>query len=244
MRTTMLATLSLATLAAAAPARHAAAQEHAGADPRPTVAVMYFNNGAIGKAHEELAPLSKGIADMLITELSANPRIRVVERDQLQKLLDEQNLSTGGRVDEATAVKVGKILGAHHMIFGGFVTDFDGNMRLDVRAVEVETSRIVYVESVTDKTDHFMRIISRIAERANAGMHLPDMPKPARDASRARATRLPFQLAMLYSRAIAEEDRGNRAGAQQLYMAVLEKFPEYAPAERALEKLRSAGSGE
>jgi len=238
MRTTMLAALGLATIAMTVPA---AAQETA-QDTRPTVAVMYFTNGAIGAAHQELEPLRKGIADMLVTELAGNPRIRVVERDQLQKLLDEQNLSRTDNIDPATAVKLGRVLGAGHMIFGTYVTDFKNNMRLDVRAVDVETSRIVYTETITDKTDNFMAMISRIAERANSGMKLPEMPRQAREQSSDRARKLPFQAAMLYSRAIAEQDRGNTAGAVELYRAVIQKFPEYEPAERALKKLRSSSS--
>ena len=46
-------------------------------DNRPTVAVLYFTNSALTR-HEEYQPLSKGIADMLITELSASPAIQVV----------------------------------------------------------------------------------------------------------------------------------------------------------------------
>ena len=239
MRTRMLAALGIA--ATAMTTTPAAAQE-AVEDTRPTVAVMYFTNGAIGAAHVELEPLRKGIADMLVTELSGNPRIRVVERDQLQKLLDEQNLSRTDNIDPATAVKLGRVLGAGHMIFGTYVTDFKNNMRLDVRAVDVETSRIVYAETVTDKTDNFMAMISRIAEKANSGMNLPEMPRQAREASSDRARKLPFQVAMLYSRAIAEQDRGNTAGAVELYRAVIQKFPEYEPAERALKKLRPSGS--
>ena len=49
-------------------------------DMRPTVAVLPFVNGAIGAAGGELTPLSKGIADLLITDLRMNPGIRVVER--------------------------------------------------------------------------------------------------------------------------------------------------------------------
>lgn len=236
MRTTMLAALGIAAMTSPALAQDTTD------DARPTVAVMYFTNGAIGSAHEELEPLRKGIADMLVTELAANPRIRVVERDQLQKLLDEQSLGRTDNIDPETAVRIGRVLGAGHMIFGTYVTDFRNNMRLDVRAVDVETSRIVYTETVTDKTDNFMAMISRIAEKANAGMRLPEMPRQARDASSDRARKLPFQVAMLYSRAIAEQDRGNTAGAVQLYRAVIEKFPDYEPAERALKKLRSSSS--
>src|ERR1700730_13883308 len=104
---------------------------------RPTVAVMYFDNGAMGKQHEDFEPLTKGISDMLITEFAADSGIRVVERDQLQKLLDEQNIDPK-RVTQESAVHLGKLLGAHHMIFGGFIADQHGRMVLTSRAVNVE----------------------------------------------------------------------------------------------------------
>ena len=61
-------------------------------DRRPTVAVMYFDNGALTNSLD-YAPLSKGLADMLVVSLTTNCGIRVVEREQLQRLLTEQNLS-------------------------------------------------------------------------------------------------------------------------------------------------------
>ena len=233
-----LFTLALAGITLVAAARPAHAQD--ATDRRPTVAVMYFSNGAIGKANAELEPLTKGIADMLITELSANQGIRVVERDQLQKLIEEQNLSAGERVSKETAVKVGKILGAHHMIFGGFVTDSKGRMRLDARAVDVETSQIEYVETVSARTDDLMDMISKLAAKMNSGLKLPEMSKMAREASAEQAKKVPFQAVMLYSRALAEQDKGNKDAAVQLFRASLEKFPEYAPAKKALGKLESS----
>ena len=229
--------LSMALVASALVAPVAGAQS--APDTRPTVAVMYFSNGAIGKQNEELAPLSKGIADMMITTLAGNPNIRVVERDQLEKLLQEQNISASGRVDKETAVQVGKILGAHHMIFGGFVTDPKGRLRLDARAVNVETSQIEHVESVPGKIDDLMDLIDRLAGRMNTGMKLPEMPRQARDASSESAKKVPFQAVMLYSRALAEQDKGNKAEAVTLFRASLDKFPEYGPAKKALAKLET-----
>ncbi|HEX7943004.1 MAG TPA: CsgG/HfaB family protein [Gemmatimonadaceae bacterium] len=224
---------SVALVMLGALARPAVAQE----DARPTVAVMYFNDGAIGASHAELEPLSGGIADLLITELSSNPGIRVVERDNLKKLMDEQSLGAGGRVDKETAVRMGRILGARHMIFGGFVTDGRGTMRLDARAVNVETSEIEHVESVQGKQDNLMTLIDDLAAKLNKGMKLPDIPKPVREANAATAKKVPFQAAMLYSRALAAKDGGNKAEAVQLLQKSLASFPEYAPAKRELEKM-------
>src|SRR5579871_5848204 len=126
------------------------------AQSKPTVAVMYFNDGAIGKQHDDLAPLSKGICDVLITELSDNPGIKVVERDQLASILAEQHLAADGTADKATAIKVGKLLSAHHMIFGGFITDPAGTMVLNLRSVNVETGEIEFTTNASDKTANLL----------------------------------------------------------------------------------------
>ena len=88
------------------------AMAQGGADMRPTVAVMYFNNGALGVRNSELEPLSKGIADMMIGQLAVNSAIRVVERDQLQALLSEQKLSAEGKVDPSALDGVPRALPA------------------------------------------------------------------------------------------------------------------------------------
>lgn len=209
-------------------------------DGRPTVAVMHFNNGAIGKAHEELEPLRGGIADILTSELSANPAIRVIERDQLDKLTSEQNLSTNGSVDRATAVRVGKLLGVHHMIFGSYVSDRKDRVRFDARAVDVETGEIEHVETVSGKLDDFSDLITTLAAKLNSGLKLPATPTQ----SAAAAAKPPFPVVMLYSRAIAEENGGRRDEAVKLYRAALDKFPDYAPARKALDRLASPKSGD
>ena len=84
----------------AAPREPAAAQA-----AKPTVAIMYFNNNVFTKDARDYDGLSKGVPDFLITEMSANGGIRVIERDQVQKLIDEQKLVGAGQVDAATAVK-------------------------------------------------------------------------------------------------------------------------------------------
>jgi curli biogenesis system outer membrane secretion channel CsgG len=119
-------------------------------DTRPTIAVLYFTNSALVD-FASYAPLSKGMAEMLINEIAQNQAIRVVERDRLQPLLEEQNLQNTDRVDKETAVKIGKTLGARHMLMGSFVIDPNQNLRIDVRAVNTETSAIEFVQTVNGK---------------------------------------------------------------------------------------------
>ena len=63
-------------------------------DTRPGIAVLPFNNGgSYGQGKEDFDALERGIAGMMISELSQNPAARVVERQEIQRLLDEQNLT-------------------------------------------------------------------------------------------------------------------------------------------------------
>ncbi|MEO5818792.1 MAG: CsgG/HfaB family protein [Gemmatimonadaceae bacterium] len=220
---------------------------------KPTVAIMSFNNGSFGKDAKDYDGLSKGIPDFLITDMSVNPNIRVIERDQVQKLVDEQKLVTGGQVDKETAVKVGKLLGAQHMIFGVYMTDPKGNFRIDARAVNVETGEIEHVERVDDKADNIMSSVGTLAGKLNTGMKLPARPASLRrvgDATPATtggatqagtpaaAPKLPMRVAVMYGKALDMKDHGNKAGAVELFGAVLKEFPEYGPARAEQAKLK------
>jgi TolB-like protein len=243
----------VAVVAALAPLGASRAQTTDTLDRRPLVFVTYFTNGAIGKEHADMQPLSLGLADMMITELSNNPNIRVVERDRLTKLMEEQNLGAGDRVDANTAARMGRILGAGHVIIGSYVTDPKGRMRMDVRAVNVETTGIEHTETITDKTDNVLDIVANLAAKMNKGMKLPAlekrtaMAKPARNedggAAEASAKKVPFQAVMLYSRGLAARDNGKNDEATQLFKASLAKFPDYDAPKKALKALESPKVG-
>lgn len=66
----------------------------------------------------------------------------VVEREKLLLVLEELKLGTTGLVDRSTQLRVGRMLGARLMVFGGYqiIGDF---MRLDIRLVDVETGKLV-----------------------------------------------------------------------------------------------------
>lgn len=243
--------ISLAALAAVA------APVVAQAQGKPTVAILAFSNGSFGKDARDYDGLAKGIPAMLITDMQANPNIRVIEREQVQALVDEQKLVTGGQVDQATAVKIGKLLGVHHMIWGTYITDPKGNFRIDARAVSVETSMIEHVERVDDKADNIMSSIGTLASKLNAGLKLPPMPAvrtgstapaaaPAAGATQqvgaqqagaptAAPTKMPMRVAVMYGKALDAKDHGDKSKAVEYFNAVLKDFPTYEPAikERA-----------
>src|SRR6058998_1454302 len=134
-RTSMKAWVAIGALTAA-PAL-AAAQANT-----PVVAVLYFDNNSFGKDHSDYDGLGKGIADLLINDMASNAAMRVVERDRIQTVLQEQELVKAKSIDPQTAVRLGKLLGAQYMITGGFMSDGKGTLVLTSRVISVETSAI------------------------------------------------------------------------------------------------------
>jgi TolB-like protein len=234
-------------LVAAAAVGLAAAPAPLAAQGKPTVAILYFNNNAFTPNARDYDGLTKGVPDFLVTEMANNPSIRVIERDQVQKLIDEQKLVGSGQVDRETAVKVGKLLGAQHMIFGGFMADPKGTFRIDARAVNVETSAIEHVDRVEGSSDNVLALISQLAGKLNSGLKLPIMPTRTGDASPASgarqagapsAAKLPMRYAVMYGKALDKTDKGDKAGAVELFNAVLKEFPDYAPAKNGMAKVK------
>jgi len=196
-------------------------------DTRPTIAVLYFTNSALVD-FASYAPLSKGMAEMLINEIAQNQGIRVVERDRLQPLLEEQNLQNTDRVDKETAVKLGKTLGARHMLMGSFVIDPNRNLRIDVRAVNTETSAIEFVQTVNGKADQMLNLVIELGAKLNSGLKLPEL-KTASASIPAAKNPNQFKALMAMSQAIDAEDRGEKAEAATLYREAVALAPDYKP---------------
>jgi curli biogenesis system outer membrane secretion channel CsgG len=65
----------------------------------------------------------------------------VVERERLLRVLGELHLGSSELADEGTRLRIGRLLGARFMVFGGYQI-VGKQMRLDLRLVEVETGKI------------------------------------------------------------------------------------------------------
>ncbi|MBS1240959.1 MAG: hypothetical protein H6R40_386, partial [Gemmatimonadetes bacterium] len=166
----------LLALLAAVPA---AAQQ---ADTRPGLAVLPFENGgSFGQDQEDYDALRRGIAGIMVSELSQNSTIRLVDRAETQRILDEQALTASGRVDAATAAQVGKLVGARYMITGTFI-DLYGEFRLDARLINVETGEIMKVvrnDPQYKDVKQLYRVIQSVAQRLMAETRLSALPASA-----------------------------------------------------------------
>lgn len=210
-------------LASAFVAQTATAQLAPRATPerKATVAVLEFDNGAMVK-RDEYAGLSIGVQIMLTNALAANQSIELVERQRINQILAEQNLTAAGRVDAATASQVGKLIGARHILVGGFVVQPDNQMRLTVRSVNTETSAIEYTDEVTGKGNKIFKLIDQLAAKLNAGLKLPGIrdAKAVKDGGGDGPNQLEAMRSLSAARRL--EEQGDLKGAVAMYQKTLQ----------------------
>jgi TolB-like protein len=130
--------------------------------PQPLViSVLYFENRT---RLPELGWLSKGLADMLITDLSQAPGIRVVHRERLEELVKEQLFQIGGRVDEQSAVRIGRMTGATVMLVGS-ASALGETLRLDAHLYDVERGTVLGAASVEGPTSEAIGLEKLLSAR-------------------------------------------------------------------------------
>lgn len=105
--------------------------------------------------------LGRAAADELATQLVQTGKYTVIERAQLDAILQEQNLGASGAVTSATAAKVGKLLGVQ-LLLTGSITAFsikrtsigmrgiggsysNAESKIDARLVNTDTGEVVIV---------------------------------------------------------------------------------------------------
>jgi TolB-like protein len=243
---------SALVLAALASAPAAGAQQRpanppsaAQQDVRPTIAILDFDIGAtIGQDPDDYQALRRGLAGMTISELSANPAVRVVERAQLQAIIQEQHLARDSSVDQSTALRLGRLLNARYMVTGTLY-DVRGNFRIDARLFDVETSQILQTRRVTGRLDNVFDLVTQLAAQLMQAANLPplerraDAPPPVRPAAGAPTQ----QAVMAYSRAVLYADRGERDRAVEQYRRALTAFPQYTLARAECNRLQAGACG-
>ncbi|MFQ5674491.1 MAG: CsgG/HfaB family protein [bacterium] len=126
--------------------------------------------------------VGEGMAEMITTELVKTGNYRVIERQELDKILNEQDLGTSGIVTPQSAAQVGKALGVELAVMGA-VTEFgykksdtggrikgfglgvqsqSATVALDCRMVNTTTGEIVAAENVRkEKSSKGLKVSTR-----------------------------------------------------------------------------------
>lgn len=107
---------------------------------KKTVAVLYFDYAGNSAEYDHL---SKALAQMLISDLVGTSGVDIVERTRLEEVYAELDLTKTKRIDRKTAIKLGKLLNAHYLVFGSYFFDGTGRMYITGRVTHVETGKVL-----------------------------------------------------------------------------------------------------
>ncbi|HYO55031.1 CsgG/HfaB family protein [Archangium sp.] len=203
-------------------------------DFKPVVAVLYFDNNT---GQPALDVLKKGFADMMVTDLSAVRQLQVVEREKLQKLLDELKLQRSGYFDSKTVQRIGQGIGAQFAVTGSLQA-VDPSLRIDIRLVEIATGKVLLAEKVIGKKNRLFDLQQQLVGRFVKALlpRIDQLPRP-----RSRAPDVDTLLS--YSKGIDLADQGKLQEASVQLASVVSQAPTFLLARERHEEFLSRLKG-
>ncbi|MBI5756291.1 MAG: c-type cytochrome [Nitrospirae bacterium] len=110
----------------------------------------------------EVTALGRYIAEEMITRLFIREGVRVIERAQLERALEELKFSQTDLFDPALAKKLGKFVGAD-AILSGTLTSLDSTVRVNARLFSTERAEILAVGTASivrdDRVNRLLKIL-------------------------------------------------------------------------------------
>lgn len=189
-----------------------------------TVAVWDFDDNSFASSADS-DYLRRGLSEMLLADLAGVPGLKLVERVHLRDALEEQRLGASNLVSEEDRLRLGRIVGASTMVFGSFMV-VGSQVRVDVRAVDVETSLVKFTRDATTAVPALPEAIHHIAQALAAGIGMTEggVVKASGD----------MPVWRRYEQGIALMDSHRYDQAIEVFKAVLTASPSFAAAERQI----------
>ena len=116
------------------------------AEGKQTVAILDFEGRGINQM--EAATLT----DRLMSEMVSTDAVIMVERNQMNEILQEQGLQQSGCTSSECAAEVGALLGVQNMVSGSF-GKLGNTYTVDAKMFSVETGATIRSSSKTHKGD-------------------------------------------------------------------------------------------
>jgi TolB-like protein len=150
------------------------------AQPPRRVAVLDFSNGTLVDA-ARVEPLRRALGATLAGALARSGRVQVIERNRLHELLAEQDLAKTGRLDDATAARVGKLLGVEYLFAGAFMVQPNREMLVSTRLVNVATGTVTAGPEMVGDLRSATKLMTQLSAAIGKSLALP--PDTTRDAA-------------------------------------------------------------
>jgi curli biogenesis system outer membrane secretion channel CsgG len=142
---------------------------------KPVLAVNEFQNRT--SAAWWYGGVGDDLAGMLTNELAGTGKFKMVERDKLSAVLDEQDLAASGRISKSSGAKIGKLTGAQYIVvatLSAFESDVKGTGGgLSFRGISVggkkEEAYLAVDLRVIDTTTGEVEFTRTVEARASSG---------------------------------------------------------------------------
>ena len=105
------------------------------------------------------------LLDKMITGFVNVKRFKVIERAQLEKIIEEQKLGLTGILDATTAAEVGKGIGVDAVVVGS-VTRARNSLSIDARLIDTETATIISAKDAYSNRIDMQNISQMVSELA------------------------------------------------------------------------------
>jgi TolB-like protein len=197
-----------------------------------TIAVMDFTNNSITR-REDYQGLSKGLPAIMINNLTGGTDLQVIERERIEWLLKELKLQKQkGKVDQSTAVRTGKLLGANAVVFGSFIAT-EGEMSITARVVKVETGEVMFGDQVRGKPDQFFDLIRELSQKVTKSVNV-EMEETKLGSDQTKS----LDAMMAYSDGLSLLEDGKYLEAQQKFKAAVEYDKDFTKARKKMKSLK------
>lgn len=167
-----------------------------------------------GPHPEELSPLERGLAELVITDLAKSKQLVIVERDRMQALADEIQLSASDRVDSATAVRAGHLIQAGRLVNGSII-EAGTALTLSSSVVTVATAQFSSPAQVTDGLDRFFDLQKELVFRIFDQLQVQLTDEERAAVGMKQTTN--FDAFVLFSRGLVAADAGKYEEAFRLF---------------------------
>jgi TolB-like protein len=198
-----------------------------------TLAVLYFHNRTDNK---RLDPLQKGLAYMLISDLSQLEEFQLVERVKLQALVEEMDLGVSGLVDDTTAPRVGRLLGARYLVGGAIYPGKISDLSITSSILEVKKEDLIGRPSAEGLESTIFQMEKLILFEIIDLLDIALTPEQKVKLEKPITTNINALINLC--NAIDSSDRGNYSKAENYYKNALNQDPELAPALDGLKELQ------
>lgn len=197
--------------------------------PKESIAVVYFQNLS---QNTRWNPLQKGLAELIINDLSQVESIKVIDRLRMENVVQNQRLNQQSLMDDSRSIQLAKLLGARTLVKGSFRVYPDNRLEIRAGTVYVLESKTPEYVKYNGSIEQLLSIEKQIVRKilADLGVKL----NAEQEQRVAEFHTKDWKSFMAYSFGLDMLDQGNFKSAQNYFSRALAADPLFSMAQNMI----------